>query len=309
MGTRSLSLLVLCAIGVCLSVSACSSASGGGGKKSDAAGSDGLITAADAADGGTSGGGSDVVGAEVLTQDAMESPADTAGGTAGDAAASADFGLPEGDDLTPAQDMGYMPDAIEPADVDPAPDTMTISDSGGSDAPAPIEATSGSDTQATPDGAAKSACCTPTDGSSGCPADKNVEACVCEQDPYCCETEWDSLCAGEVQTYGCGFCGASADASGGTETSKTDAGPPDTAGATNACCTTSQKPGCVDKVIEACVCKEDAYCCNTAWDSMCASEVGSQSCGTPCSSGTPDASGGSDGMPIYDASGAPPDAG
>lgn len=36
----------------------------------------------------------------------------------------------------------------------------------------------------------------------GCPC----EACVCEMDPYCCETEWDSLCVEECTDY-CGGCG------------------------------------------------------------------------------------------------------
>jgi hypothetical protein len=29
---------------------------------------------------------------------------------------------------------------------------------------------------------------------------------VCAKDPFCCETAWDSVCAGEVAELGCGTC-------------------------------------------------------------------------------------------------------
>jgi hypothetical protein len=29
---------------------------------------------------------------------------------------------------------------------------------------------------------------------------------VCQKDAYCCDTEWDSMCVGEVGSMGCGTC-------------------------------------------------------------------------------------------------------
>lgn len=43
-------------------------------------------------------------------------------------------------------------------------------------------------------------------GGPGC-NDATVQACVCAQDSYCCETEWDAQCVAEVDSFGCGDCG------------------------------------------------------------------------------------------------------
>jgi hypothetical protein len=40
----------------------------------------------------------------------------------------------------------------------------------------------------------------------------------------------------------------------------------------HACCNTGG-PGCIDSEIEAAICAVDAYCCETAWDSICVGEV------------------------------------
>ena len=42
-------------------------------------------------------------------------------------------------------------------------------------------------------------------GGPGCD-DALVEACVCNQDPFCCETAWDELCIAAIATGGCGSC-------------------------------------------------------------------------------------------------------
>ncbi|MFH0981770.1 MAG: right-handed parallel beta-helix repeat-containing protein [Planctomycetota bacterium] len=47
-------------------------------------------------------------------------------------------------------------------------------------------------------------CCETTHG-PGC-SDPVIETCVCVVDPYCCATAWDRLCAGEVESEGCGSC-------------------------------------------------------------------------------------------------------
>ncbi len=54
------------------------------------------------------------------------------------------------------------------------------------------------------------------------------------------------------------------------------------------CCQTGHGAGCLDPVIEACVCTEDAYCCETEWDETCVIEVTSLSCGTCGGNGIPD---------------------
>jgi hypothetical protein len=35
-----------------------------------------------------------------------------------------------------------------------------------------------------------------------------VETCVCAQDSYCCDTQWDATCVTEVDQFACGSCGA-----------------------------------------------------------------------------------------------------
>jgi hypothetical protein len=49
---------------------------------------------------------------------------------------------------------------------------------------------------------------------------------------------------------------------------------------TNNCCTSKTTPGCNSSAIQTCVCASDPYCCSTAWDSQCVSEVTSLSCGS-----------------------------
>lgn len=50
-------------------------------------------------------------------------------------------------------------------------------------------------------------------------------------------------------------------------------------GVGGACCVSSASPGCSDATIEACVCAQDSYCCSSAWDGTCVSEVVSFGCG------------------------------
>lgn len=57
------------------------------------------------------------------------------------------------------------------------------------------------------------------------------------------------------------------------------AGPEPTAVSAGDCCTTDSGPGCSDTTVQACVCAADSYCCTTAWDGLCVSEVESLGCG------------------------------
>ena len=116
-------------------------------------------------------------------------------------------------------------------------------------------------------------CCTASD-SPGC-GDAEVESCVCAQDDYCCDAEWDSLCVDEVEDFACGSCGGAGESTGGEETGEATTG---SDMGTGDCCTT-HGPGCTVPTIETCVCSEDAYCCDTAWDSLCVSEVDQFGCG------------------------------
>jgi hypothetical protein len=61
--------------------------------------------------------------------------------------------------------------------------------------------------------------------------------------------------------------------------------PPDDSGepppAAGDCCTDNgEVSGCVDAAVQDCVCAEDPYCCDTAWDEICVDEVDSLACGT-----------------------------
>ncbi len=49
-------------------------------------------------------------------------------------------------------------------------------------------------------------CC--QEGPVGQCTDQAVVDCVCAEDSYCCNYEWDSTCIGEVNEFGCGFCPA-----------------------------------------------------------------------------------------------------
>jgi hypothetical protein len=104
-------------------------------------------------------------------------------------------------------------------------------------------------------------CCASGDG-AGC-GNVPVNECVGAADPYCNDVFWDSLCAGEVTSLGCGSCPAPVD---------------------HSCCTTGAA-GCENNVIELGVCASDSYCCDVAWDGICVSEVASLGfglCGSTC---------------------------
>ncbi len=42
-------------------------------------------------------------------------------------------------------------------------------------------------------------------GGAGC-SDETLSACVCTEDPWCCDVEWDALCVALVSESGCGVC-------------------------------------------------------------------------------------------------------
>jgi len=75
----------------------------------------------------------------------------------------------------------------------------TAADSGSSDTTA---ADSGSSDGTT--GAELGNCCD-VDHGMGCDV-AEVNDCVCDEDPACCESDWDAICVGEVNALGCGTC-------------------------------------------------------------------------------------------------------
>ena len=121
-------------------------------------------------------------------------------------------------------------------------------------------------------------CCT-ANGSTGCD-DDGCETYVCGEDAYCCDTEWDSICAGEAVDWctGCGgtYCGDGECA--GDEDCATCAGDCGACDGEGDCCAANGSWGCEDDPCETYVCGEDAYCCDNTWDGLCAAEA-TDSCG------------------------------
>ncbi len=96
-------------------------------------------------------------------------------------------------------------------------------------------------------------CCIPN-GSPGCD-DAACQDLICSQDPFCCETEWDGICA-DAAVEQCEVCAGGP----GNPACNADAGPCDVPNGT---------PGCDD--VECCniVCSSDPFCCDTEWDQAC----------------------------------------
>lgn len=114
--------------------------------------------------------------------------------------------------------------------------------------------------------------------SSGGALTSSCDPCVtkvCAQDSYCCATAWDGQCVGEVAS----ICGSSQCSGGGTTPPPPP--PPPTGTCSHAICSTGQAltSGC--NSCASTICAQDSYCCTTAWDSVCVSEVGSI-CGQSC---------------------------
>ncbi len=95
-------------------------------------------------------------------------------------------------------------------------------------------------------------CCTASPDASPSCSDETCCESVCLGDSFCCETEWDGLCAEAAEfdpNCNCGFsdCGDS----------------------TNDCCSVNGTPSCSDESCCECVCNIDPFCCETAWDEFC----------------------------------------
>jgi len=142
--------------------------------------------------------------------------------------------------------------------------------------------------------------CTP--GGPLTPSCSSCASAVCSHDPFCCNVAWDSICVSEVPT----FCGSTFCTGGGTPTDAgtpdagtpdagtpdagtPDAGTPDAGTADGGTGSTCSHPLCttggpLTPTCDPCagkICGADPFCCNSAWDSICVSEVPTF-CGTTC---------------------------
>ncbi|MCB9730101.1 MAG: C-type lectin domain-containing protein, partial [Deltaproteobacteria bacterium] len=125
-----------------------------------------------------------------------------------------------------------------------------------------------------------SSCC-PYGGASGSPGcdDTACQDCVCAQDPYCCDTNWDDTCS-DCADGGPGNSDACLGSSCGEVCGCTP-----TYGTVQAdCCSTVGAAGCSNPVCADCVCDIDPYCCSIAWDGACTdcAKGNKAECGDAC---------------------------
>ena len=147
-----------------------------------------------------------------------------------------------------------------------------------------------------------STCCDGPLPGPGCPQYPDCEALICANDPFCCNTEWDGLCAADA-AVDCGVaeCTPAAcvsptlttndvtDCASGTYTLTLDISNDGNAQFYDvllgepACDEAQGTPGFPgDPGCEASVCSGDPFCCNTSWDSLCASTAASDPNCTGC---------------------------
>jgi hypothetical protein len=119
------------------------------------------------------------------------------------------------------------------------------------------------------DGGAPPVPCNCCSGGNGLGCDcQECEDVVCGNDPFCCNTTWDSLCDGSAAslctccTDGCGGGGDDGGDDGGGN-------PPCN------CCNGGNGLGCDCQACEDLVCGADPFCCNTTWDTLCDGAAGS----------------------------------
>jgi len=102
------------------------------------------------------------------------------------------------------------------------------------------------------------------------PACDDCVQSICNADPYCCDTQWDSYCVEEVRT----ICGS-------LRCDESQGSCPHTLCAEgtalgNSCDAPPAQTSCVEAI-----CAVDSYCCTNQWDGICVGEVASV-CGLNC---------------------------
>ncbi len=112
-------------------------------------------------------------------------------------------------------------------------------------------------------------CCS-ANGTPGCD-NPTCEAAVCAIDSFCCDVEWDGICAGEAAAN-CQVCEVTPYTVGTTtifcQEQPSQGDRPEGGGSD--CCIANGTPGCDDATCQALICGQDPFCCDTAWDSICA---------------------------------------
>jgi hypothetical protein len=116
-------------------------------------------------------------------------------------------------------------------------------------------------------------------------SDQTCCIAVCEADPTCCSTAWDSVCAG-LAAGDPGDPGASPPIAA---TPGLCAKPKCGEFVAGDCCQAHGTAACADKDCCEAVCNVDPVCCDTIWDATCAGEARKQpacgcisDCGDPC---------------------------
>jgi hypothetical protein len=168
----------------------------------------------------------------------------------------------------------------------------------------PSDCTCDDENACTVDVCGPSNCCV-ANGGIGCDIPE-CQATVCAIDAFCCDVEWDDICAGEAIDL-CGVCGTSVCTYTAVNCDDGDVCTTDTCdpatGCMNApvdcddndactvdscspsnCCVANGGLGCDNPECQDAVCAIDPFCCDTAWDGICAEEA-IDLCGA-CGTGT-----------------------
>jgi len=147
-----------------------------------------------------------------------------------------------GDSPTSGAHTSAVTDTGDTSDTTPA--TTAVRDTG-------VEDTGIADT-----GEAGPVCCEAT-ATPGCDASVEVEDCVCNDEPYCCDQQWDALCV--LMAAECNDC-------------------------TFDCCSAGPNGGCNEQPIQDCVCEIRPACCDGEWSADCVG-IAAESCEAACDTG------------------------
>jgi len=93
---------------------------------------------------------------------------------------------------------------------------------------------------------------------------------ICAADSFCCNSSWDSVCVGEVQSV----CNESCSGGGGGGGGSGGGGGGGSTCAHSLCNSGVSLTGSCDSCA-AQICAADSFCCNVKWDGQCVSEVSS----------------------------------
>ncbi len=118
-------------------------------------------------------------------------------------------------------------------------------------------------------GACETNCCE-GHGGMGCD-DKSCEEIVCGQDVFCCNGEWDDICAQDAVQH-CSICGGGPICGDGHCDFGEDCQgcPVDCDGGCDSdCCFLHPGSGCQSNNCEDKVCDKDEFCCVEGWDDYC----------------------------------------